>query len=200
MRIVGITGGITSGKSAVTRYLKKHGFYVIDCDKITDALYENSDEFNQGLLNLFGNKIIYDGKISRSKLGSIVFSNKSEMKKLNNFAFPYILRQIEYEMECNKDLDIIFIDAPTLFESGLNKIIPFTDIWVVSVSVTTQMLRLKRRKSYLSANAINNILNSQWKDEERRNYATFVLNNDKGLPRLLFTRIKYGLELLGYTV
>ena len=62
------------------------------------------------------------------------------------------------------------------------------------------MLRLKRRKSYLSANAINNILNSQWKDEERRKYATFILNNDKGLPRLLFTRIKYGLELLGYTV
>ena len=171
MKIVGITGGITSGKSAVTRYLKRHNFYVIDCDKITDALYENSEEFNQGLLNLFGNKIIYDGKISRSKLGSIVFSNKAEMKKLNNFAFPYILRQIEYEMECNKDLDIIFIDAPTLFESGLNKLIPFTDIWVVSVSVSTQMLRLKRRKSYLSANAINNILNSQWTDEERRKYA-----------------------------
>ena len=94
MKIVGITGGITSGKSAVTRYLKRHNFYVIDCDKITDALYENSEEFNQGLLNLFGNKIIYDGKISRSKLGSIVFSNKAEMKKLNNFAFTYILRQI----------------------------------------------------------------------------------------------------------
>lgn len=200
MKIVGITGGITSGKSAVTRYLKRHNFYVIDCDKITDALYENSEEFNQGLLNLFGNKIIYDGKISRSKLGSIVFSNKAEMKKLNNFAFPYILRQIEYEMECNKDLDIIFIDAPTLFESGLNQLIPFTDIWVVSVSVSTQMLRLKRRKSYLSANAINNILNSQWTDEERRKYATFVLNNDKGLPRLLYARIQYGLELLGYTL
>ena len=73
MRIIGITGGICSGKSGVTKMVLRRGFPVIDCDKITDALYEEQ-WFLEELKKLFGNRILYNGEVNRGRLGSLVFS------------------------------------------------------------------------------------------------------------------------------
>lgn len=199
MKIVGITGGITAGKSAVSSFLISQGFVVIDCDKITDELYLSNNDFVNGLVDLFGEKVILNGEVNRGKIGGIVFSSKKQLNRLNTyckpFIFTYIKQQLEYYESIGKE--IVFIDAPTLFEYGVDELIPFTDIWVVSVSRVTQIQRLKRRKPYLSMQAMQNIFDSQWDDEARRAKATFVLNNDKGNRRLLKNRIINGLKLLG---
>ena len=126
MGIIGLTGGICAGKSGVTKILKAKGFPVIDCDKITDELYM-FPWFTEGLENIFGKKILYNGQVNRGKLGNLVFSDYKEMRKLNNYCKPFIFQEVQRQLN---DLillghEFIFIDAPILFESGLDLEIDF---------------------------------------------------------------------------
>ncbi len=201
MRIIGLTGGICAGKSGVTRYLLKKGFPVIDCDKITDELYKYQ-WFTDGLRHIFGKKIVYNGQVNRGKLGALVFSDYKEMRKLNNYCRPYLFKEIltRLELLINEGHEFIFIDAPTLFESGLDEEVSFTDIWVVSVTREEQIRRLKQRKNYLTPRAINNILSSQLTNQQRIDRATFVIENNVKYKPLLYTKVDRGLRLIGATV
>lgn len=200
MHIIGITGGICSGKSGVSSYLIKKGYAVIDCDKITDSLYQYQ-YFTDGLRHLFGKKIVYNGEVNRGKLGSLVFSSYKEMRKLNNFCLPYIVKEVKRQLQGYIELgnSVVFIDAPILFESGLQNEIDFTDFWVISVEKTTQIKRLKQRKPYLSPRAVQNILNSQLSNSERLDYATYIIDNNVRNKKLLYEKVEIGLNLLQLT-
>lgn len=200
MHIIGITGGICSGKSGVSSYLIKKGYAVIDCDKITDSLYQYQ-YFTDGLRHLFGKKIVYNGEVNRGKLGSLVFSSYKEMRKLNNFCLPYIIKEVKRQLQGYIELgnSVVFIDAPILFESGLQNEIDFTDFWVISVEKTTQIKRLKQRKPYLSPRAVQNILNSQLSNSERLDYATYIIDNNVRNKKLLYEKVEIGLNLLQLT-
>lgn len=200
MHIIGITGGICSGKSGVSSYLIKKGYAVIDCDKITDSLYQYQ-YFTDGLRHLFGKKIVYNGEVNRGKLGSLVFSSCKEMRKLNNFCLPYIVKEVKRQLQGYIELgnSVVFIDAPILFESGLQNEIDFTDFWVISVEKTTQIKRLKQRKPYLSPRAVQNILNSQLSNSERLDYATYIIDNNVRNKKLLYEKVEIGLNLLQLT-
>ena len=201
MRIIGITGGICAGKSGVTKYLLKKGFPVIDCDKITDELYKYQ-WFTDGLRHIFGKKIVYNGEVNRGKLGALVFSDYKEMRKLNNYCLPFVFKEVKKQL--NELIEVghefIFIDAPILFESGLDKEIEFTDFWVVSVEKVEQIRRLKQRKNYLTPRAIQNILNSQLSNKERLEFATYIIENNIKDKRFLHSKIDRGLRILGATV
>lgn len=201
MRIIGLTGGICAGKSGVTKYLISKGFPVIDCDKITDEFY-HYQWFTDGLKQLFGNKIIYNGEVNRGKLGGLVFSDYKEMKKLNNYCKPYLCEEILNRLNDYISLgyEFIFIDAPVLFEFKLNEVVNFTDIWVVNVSQVEQIRRLKRRKPYLTPRNIQNILHSQIDNETRLSYATYIIENNIKDRTLIKARINRGLRLIGATV
>lgn len=201
MRIIGITGGICAGKSGVTKLLKGKGFPVIDCDKITDEFYKHQ-WFTDGLRHIFGKKIVYNGQVNRGKLGNLVFSDYKEMKKLNNYCKPFLFKEINRQLNelIEQGYEFIFIDAPILFESGLNKEINFTDIWVVSVEKVEQIRRLKQRKDYLTPRNIQNILNSQWTNEQRIEYATFVIENNIKNRLQLRGKVERGLRIIGATV
>ena len=96
--------------------------------------------------------------------------------------------------------EFIFIDAPILFESELDKEVNFTDIWVVSVEKVEQIRRLKQRKDYLTPRNIQNILNSQWTNQQRVDKATFVIENNVKDRRLLKKKVERGLAIIGATV
>ncbi len=198
MGIIGLTGGICAGKSGVTKILKAKGFPVIDCDKITDELYM-FPWFTEGLENIFGKKILYNGQVNRGKLGNLVFSDYKEMRKLNNYCKPFIFQEVQRQLN---DLillghEFIFIDAPILFESGLDLEIDFTDIWVVSVTKEEQISRLKQRKNYLTPRNIHNILSSQWTNEQRIEKATYVMENNIKNKTLLKKKVEKGLRIIG---
>ena len=197
MRIIGITGGICAGKSGVTKYLLRKGYPVIDCDKITDELYTHQ-WFTDGLRHLYGKKIVYNKEVNRGKLGSLVFSDYKEMKRLNNYCLPFIFKEVQKQLEyyINEGHEYIFIDAPILFESELNTVINFTDFWVISVEKVEQIKRLKQRKPYLSAKSISNILNSQLKNSERLEYDTYIIENNIKNKKLLYEKVDKGLRLL----
>lgn len=198
MRIIGITGGICSGKSHVSDRLRYKGYYVIDCDKITDELY-NYQYFTDGLRHIFGKKIIYNKEVNRGKLGALVFKDPKEMKKLNNYCLPFIFKEINKQLnDCVKQgLDVVFIDAPILFESGLQNEVPFTDFWVISVEPYNQVARLKKRKPYLTSRAIHNILDSQLSNKERLQYATYVLENNIRNRSIFNKKIDEALQSIG---
>ena len=201
MRIIGITGGICAGKSDVTKMLKGKGFPVIDCDKITDEFYKHQ-WFTDGLRHIFGKKIVYNGEVNRGKLGNLVFSDYKEMKKLNNYCNPFLFKEINKQLNELIELghEYIFIDAPILFESGLDKEVNFTDIWVVSVEKVEQIRRLKQRKNYLTPRNIQNILNSQWTNQQRIEQATYVIENNIKNKLHLRSKVERGLRIIGATV
>ncbi len=201
MKIIGLTGGICAGKSGVTKMLKSKGFPVIDCDKITDEFYKHQ-WFTDGLRHHFGKKIVYNGEVNRGKLGNLVFSDYKEMKKLNNYCKPFLFKEINKQLNelIEQGHEFIFIDAPILFESGLDKEVNFTDIWVVSVEKVEQIRRLKQRKNYLTPRNIQNILNSQWTNEQRIEKATFVIENNIKNRMQLRSKVERGLRIIGATV
>lgn len=195
MRLIGLTGGIASGKSTVTKYLLKKGFVVIDCDKITADLYKNNEEFIGGLVSLFGGSIMEKGKVSKKKVASIVFNNADELQKLNSYAFPFLISEILYQIDFNSSEEVVFIDAPVLFEYGLHEVLSFTDIWVVSVSRTVQIERLKKRNPDLSEKDILDRLNKQWSDETKCALSTYIITN-KGTIADLYRKVDMGISSL----
>lgn len=189
MRLVGLTGGISSGKSTVSKLLVENGYVVIDCDKITADLYKIKD-FKDGLIKLFGGSIVNEDNIDKKKLGRIVFSDNDKLSKLNNYCGPFIENEILKQLNMNLDKNIVFIDAPILIESGLINKLDFTDIWVVSVSKDIQIQRLKKRNPEKSDKDIENILKNQISQEERESYATFIIDNNGSLNELKQNLVK----------
>lgn len=117
MRIIGLTGPSGSGKTVISDFLKEKGFFVIDCDKVAREVAKSEEVLNK-LQNAFGD-ILADGVLDRKKLAKLAFSTKENTKKLNDIMLPKIVKNIEEIIEVQSG-DIL-LDAPTLFESGLDK-------------------------------------------------------------------------------
>lgn len=185
--LIGLTGGIGSGKSAVDDILKTMRIPVIDCDKLTKLLYDTDMKFNFDLIYTFGYDIgIMDEglltpiKVDKKKLAGKVFDNPTSITKLNNLCFPYICDLIKCGLELpsiNRH-HIVFIDAPTLFETSLNTEFAFNEIWTISVSRNTQLQRIKKRNPELSQEDIEKRIDVQISDSERRFKSDVVIYND----------------------
>ncbi|MGL4484052.1 MAG: dephospho-CoA kinase, partial [Anaerovoracaceae bacterium] len=133
MKIIGITGGIGSGKSTVSNYLIGKGYAVIDADKISKELMQKGEEGYKQVLEAFGEEILEeDGKIDRLLLAKKVFRNEESKKKLNEITHPLVIAEINRqvkELEINANLSrqgenkLCFVDIPLLFEIGFeNKV------------------------------------------------------------------------------
>ena len=121
---------------------------------------------------------------------------------IKNYCKPFLFKEINKQLNelIEQGHEFIFIDAPILFESGLDKEVNFTDIWVVSVEKVEQIRRLKQRKNYLTPRNIQNILNSQWTNEQRIEKATFVIENNIKNRMQLRSKVERGLRIIGATV
>jgi len=145
--IVGLTGGIASGKTTVAAEFRKLGAYVIDADKIAHEIAEIKSPAWQRIVESFGHAILLkNGEINRKKLGGIVFQDDKKRKLLESITHPEILSTINAEIEVeslNGRHRVIIIDAALLFESGLYK--KMDKSIVVCSSPRNQLNRLKAR-------------------------------------------------------
>ncbi len=122
-QIIGITGGIASGKSNVCSVIRNLGYKVIDCDKITHELYKKGNSIYNAIIDVFGIEYLDSNlEIDRKKLASYVFNNKEALNLLNETTHPFILNEINREINLIKD-DIIFIDIPLLYEAKLENLV-----------------------------------------------------------------------------
>lgn len=181
--ILGITGGIASGKSEVSRILKAKGFEHIDADLECKNIIENNADAINEIVNLLGIQVLNsDGSLNKSKIAEFVFTDKELLIKYNEIvqskALLVCLDRIDY---CKSNSINAIFDVPLLFETGWNK---YCDI-VLTVSCDEE-LRIKRALSRgsVSIEDIKNRMASQLKDIERESLADIVIYNNGNLDEL----------------
>ncbi|KAB2085967.1 hypothetical protein ES319_A05G433000v1 [Gossypium barbadense] len=177
MRLVGLTGGIASGKSTVSSMFKHNHISVVDADIIArDALKKNSGGYKK-VVAAFGPDILQDdGQVDRLKLGRIVFSDASKRQLLNRLLAPYISSGIFLEIFklWIKGHKVIVLDIPLLFEAKMDKWTkPIVVVWV---DPETQLRRLMERDNSTEEDARNRI-NAQMSLELKKSQADIVIDN-----------------------
>lgn len=179
--LIGITGGIGSGKTTVSSLLKDKGYIVIDADKIAKEVVVVNKPAYFKIIETFGNDILLEDKtINRKKLGKIIFSDESLRRKLNMITHPYIFEEIKSKVnELFKDNKLIFIDIPLLLEEidevskhNLN----FDEIWLVYVDKETQIQRVMNRDFISKEEALLRI-NSQMSLEDKKIKSNRIIDN-----------------------
>lgn len=172
MKTIGITGGIASGKSYVTSQLIKEGYTVIDCDEISHNLLKE-EIVKKRLLKEFGNGIFENTNISRIKLGNRVFNNPEELQILNSIIHPLVIEEVKEKIrEFNGE--ILFVDAPLLYEIGLDEIMDA--VIVVYVNYKTQVDRLMNRDG-IDLSTAKHKISLQMPLIEKTKKADYIIDN-----------------------
>jgi len=185
MLIVGLTGGIASGKSTIASMLIEQGAALIDADKIGHEVLEKGGEVWKDLIETFGEDILAeDGTIDRRKLGGKVFGNPDNLAKLNAISHPRmrtrILQRFD-EYRANKTHDIVVFDAAILYEVGWDT--GCDEVWVVYVPEEVAVKRLEVRNGMTEEQAQARI-RSQMPIDEKRARANVVIENDRPLEEV----------------
>ena len=183
-KIIGITGGIASGKSTVTNFLRQKGFEVVDADAVVHQLQKPGARLFQILVEHFGEKVLLeDGELNRPILASLIFNNSDEREWSKQTQGQIIreelgtLRDKFYETE-----ELFFMDIPLLFEQDYAAW--FDETWLVYVSPDVQLERLMKR-NHLSKESAEARLASQWSLEEKKKLANHLLDNNGSRDQLL---------------
>lgn len=147
--VIGLTGGIASGKSTVSNMIRKQGIRVIDADKIAREVVEIGKPAYEQIVKTFGQDILHEDKtINREKLGTLIFSEENKRQQLNQIVHPAVREEMLKQTEEEKahQAKIVVLDIPLLFESKLTYMVDKTI--VVYVDEETQLKRLMKRNSY----------------------------------------------------
>jgi len=179
--ILGLTGGIASGKSTVSKKLKELGSYIIDADKISREV-SDSKEILKKLEGNFGLQIIDSGHLDRKKLRELVFEKKEKRELLNSIMHPVIEKKIIKEIEENKKEKLIILDVPLLYETKLEYLCD--KVLVVSVDEKIQIERLKKR-DMIEKKMAKKIINTQMPLTEKLKKADIYIENNGTLDELL---------------
>lgn len=172
MQVIGLTGGIASGKSTVSYYLMTHGYEVIDADEISRHALEPGTEAFKQVIEHF--PVLENEKINRQKLADIVFNNQDEKNYLEGILHPYIRSVIVQKIKQSKN-NLVFIDVPLLFEAGWDDLCDHTI--VVSCDTETQIQRVLSRDHCTRAQALDRIRN-QMSLEDKEKRADYIIRNN----------------------
>ena len=178
MRVIGLTGGIGSGKSTISRFLADLGAVIIDADKIGHEAYRPDTGTWRKLVKTFGSGIlIADNTVDRKKLGAIVFGDETELKRLNAIIHPQITEIIKKQIadyRC-QGVSVVVVDAPVLFEANAKNLVE--EVWVV-VSNEANVIKRAIARTSLPEEQIRSRIRSQLSNEERIKRAQVVIHND----------------------
>ena len=183
-KIIGITGGIASGKSTVTNFLRKKGFQVVDADSLVHQLQKPGGRLFEALVQHFGKKIILEnGELNRPLLASLIFSNPEEREWSKQIQGEIIREELAtLRDQLVQTEDIFFMDIPLLFEQDYSAW--FDETWLVYVDRDVQVERLMKRDR-LSKDEAESRLTAQWPLEQKKGLASHVLNNNGNQDQLL---------------
>lgn len=178
MIVVGLTGGVGTGKSTVAKFFRELGAYAIDFDELAREVTRPHSKAWKRIVRYFGKRILNDDfSINRQKLADVVFSDKGELVKLNEIIHPEVFKEDERITNQIKKLDpaaLVVKDIPLLFEVG--RPIHVDKVVVVSASKQTQLRRLEEKG--MSRKDAENRMKSQLPLEEKVRSADFVIAND----------------------
>ncbi|NMB27813.1 MAG: dephospho-CoA kinase [Tissierellia bacterium] len=187
-KVIGLTGGIATGKSTVANIIKGYGYKVIDADRIARDVVEMGKPAYKKIVKDFGEKILNkDKSLNRKKLGDIIFKDKSLREKLNNIVHPYVFKTIKgLIIEYSQSEKYIFVDVPLLIEE-IDKFkeygIYFDEIWLVYTDEEAQLNRLIKRDMLNEKEALKRI-KAQMPIDLKREYATKIIDNRGNIKTL----------------
>lgn len=181
MYVIGLTGGIASGKSTVSKMLAELGAFILDADKIAHEVMEPQKPAWHDIINYFGEEILLsDQTINRTKLGEKIFNNENARTKLEAIMHPRIKQRIFEKMTCFAQCDgkCLVLDVPLLYEVGWQDMAD--EIWVVYVDQDVQIQRLMKRNGLSLEQAMVRI-KSQMDLVEKAKYANVIIDNNRDL-------------------
>ena len=182
MKIIGICGTSGSGKSTICNYFQSKGHKVCDCDRLYSEIITPPSKCLDEIENCFGSSVICsDGKLNRKALAEIIFSSAEKREALNAITFSHIKKELFVMIENAKDEEFFFIDAPLLFESGIDKMC-YKTLCVVAPR-EKKIERLCERDG-LGKDFVSKRLNAQIKDEELIKLCDLVIVNDSDIKTL----------------
>ena len=176
--ILGLTGGIATGKSTVSRYFSDKGYAVVDADVVARRVVEPGTEGLANIVAHFGTEIIQkDGTLNREKLGAMIFSDAEKRETLNNLLSAQIRRTIMADTETlvNANQPLIVLDIPLLYEAGYQT--HCDAVMVVYTTEAVQLERLMARNNLTEEEALNRIA-SQEPIETKKDRADIVIDNN----------------------
>ncbi|MDF2538263.1 MAG: hypothetical protein K0S76_1284 [Herbinix sp.] len=179
MKVIGITGGIGSGKSLVARLLQEyHGAYIVNTDCIAREQMEIGGVSYQPIVDFFGNEILcMDSTINRTKLAEIVFKDKEKLLKINEITHPLVLEEVKEVIRTLKEageVPYLVIETALMIESGYD--VTCDEVWYVFAPEEERRRRLKEERNY-SDQKIDSIFESQSKEEAFRRKFHKIIEN-----------------------
>jgi len=173
--IIGITGGIGSGKSYISRGLAKHGFVVYDCDKEAKQLIVEDTELKQQISALLGSEVYMDGKYQTEVVADKVFKDPTLLQQLNAIVHPAVKKDILNKCSMHNAQCTTVIESAILYESGLDKICDR----IIAITAPEEV-RLQRaiRRDKSDMEKVRARMRAQMSDEERARRADIVIDND----------------------
>ncbi len=181
MKKIGITGGIGSGKSYVSRIIKSMGFPVYHSDESAKLLMESNPVIKEGLQLLFGESIYEKGELNKNKLAELIFESFELREKVNALVHP-IVRADFAQWASNQSKEIVFNEAAILFETGAH-----TNFDATILVIAPESIRIDRvmKRENCSRELVLKRIQSQWSDEQKSSLATYQIINDSVSPLLI---------------
>lgn len=184
--IIGITGNSGTGKSEISKILaKKIDAKVIDADEVVKELSENGNEYYAKIVELFGISIVENNKLKKQQIAKIIYNDEEKRKELNKLTYKYVVDEIKKRVNNTKYKNII-IDAPLLFESGLDKICNFT-IGVIA-DINKKIRRICRRDN-IEPETARERLNIQKEDEFYIQKSDYIIENNEKIDAINWEEI-----------
>ena len=194
MKVIGLTGGIGSGKSTVSSYLKEQGYLILDADQIAHDITKKGSPVLQKIADAFGADMLdTEGNLQRKKLAAVAFStleNKALLESLTTAEVVRLISETVAQLRKTKDYDIIFIDAPLLFEAGVDRLTDF--VWMVSADEEIRIERVMNRDQISREDVLQRIAN-QMSNEEKIERSQEIIDNSSGKEEL-YRQVKALLE------
>lgn len=184
MKIIGITGNSGSGKSSVSEIIAKKcdDSIIIDADKIAKSMAAINTKYYNAIKKEFGKDILKANlEIDRKKLANIIFNNDEKRDVLNRITFKYVVSNIKQKINLNKNKEVIILDIPLLFESGLDEICDITLGIIADKNVKIERI-CKRDK--ININQAENRINKQLEDKILEKNCNYIIENNGSLKEL----------------
>ena len=188
-KIIGITGGIASGKSTVTNFLRQKGFQVVDADTVVHQLQKPGGRLYQVLVQHFGQEVVLEnGELNRPLLASLIFSDPEEREWSKRIQGEVICEELAtLRDQLTQTEAIFFMDIPLLFEQDYSAW--FDETWLVYVDRDVQVDRFMKR-DHLSKEVAEARLATQWSLEEKKKLASHILDNNGSRDQLVAQVVK----------
>ena len=181
MIVIGLTGGIGTGKSEVARILEEIGAYIIDADKLGHSAYLPHSEIWEEVVKEFGDGVLLpDEEIDRKKLGSIVFNDPVQLAKLNEIMHPRMGKMVENLIE-GADAEVVVVEAALLLEAGWDALVD--EVWCTGASEDIVVDRLEARNG-LNKEEAQKRIKAQMSVDERKSRSQVMIENNGDLAQL----------------